>query len=71
MGLSEGDASKTPPKKKTTPIAVKALRPAPGWEDFTEGYKAKRYPLSDDYGASSETTENYNDDDEDEEEEEE
>ena len=61
VSLSEGDASKTPTKKKTTPRAVKALRPAPGWEDFTEGYKAKRYPLSDDYGASSEATADYDD----------
>ena len=61
ISLSEGDTSKTPVKKKTTPRAVKALRPAPGWEDFTEGYKAKRYPLSDDYGASSEATADYDD----------
>ena len=61
LSLSEGDKSKTPVKKKTTPRAVKALRPAPGWEDFTEGYKAKRYPLSDDYGASSESTADYDD----------
>ena len=67
VSYSEGDTSKTP-KRKTTPRAVKALRPAPGWEDFTEGYKAKRYPLSDDYGASSEATENYDDGEEEEEE---
>ena len=71
VSLSEGDASKTPAKKKkTTPRAVKALRPAPGWEDFTEGYKAKRYPLSDDYGASSEATADYDNYEDDEEEEE-
>ena len=63
VSFSEGDVSKTPKKKKTTPRSVKALRPAPGWEDFTEGYKAKRYPLSDDYGASSETTVDYEEDD--------
>ena len=32
--------------KKTTPRAVKALRPAPGWEDFTEGKKARRFLLT-------------------------
>ena len=68
VSLSDGDASKTSsasatttktPKRKTTPRAVKALRPAPGWEDFTDGYKSKRYPLTDNYAGSSEATENY------------
>ena len=69
VSWSDGDASKTSsasatttktfPKRKTTPRAVKALRPAPGWEDFTDGYKSKRYPLTDDYAGSSEATEQY------------
>ena len=76
VSLSDGDASTTSSgtttsKRKTTPRAVKALRPAPGWEDFTEGYKSKRYPLTDDYAGSSEATENYDDNEEEEEEEEE
>ena len=47
------------PKKKVTPRAVKALRPAPGWEDFTEGHKARRVllPKYDD----SDTTASYDD----------
>ena len=46
-------------KKKVTPRAVKALRPAPGWEDFTEGHKARRVllPKYDD----SDTTASYDD----------
>ena len=69
VSWSDGDASKTSSasatttksgaKRKTTPRAVKALRPAPGWEDFTDGYKSKRYPLTDDYAGSSEATEQY------------
>ena len=69
LSLSEGDTTKTTKKRKTTPRAVKRLRPAPGWEDFTEGYKSKRYPLTDEYGASSKATENYDEDEEEEDEE--
>ena len=67
VSVSEGDTAKTPKKRKTTPRAVKALRPAPGWEDFTEGYKSKRYPLTDDYAGSSEATEPYDGETDDEE----
>ena len=34
-------------KKKPTPKAVKRLRAAPGWEDFTEGKQLRRALLSD------------------------
>ena len=39
-GADDGAAG--PSKKKATPRALKALRPAPGWEDFTEGKKLRR-----------------------------
>ena len=36
------DGAAGPSKKKATPRAVKALRPAPGWEDFVEGKRLRR-----------------------------
>ena len=52
MGVSldndqEGAGTSKPPekKRKRTPRAVKALRAAPGWEDFTEGRKLRRQLL--------------------------
>ena len=48
MGVSldndeEGAGTSKPPekKRKRTPRAVKVLRAAPGWEDFTEGRKLR------------------------------
>ena len=40
-----GDGAAGPRKKKPTPRALKALRAAPGWEDFTEGNKLRRQLL--------------------------
>ena len=63
-----GAKSSSPQKrKKVTPRAVKALRPAPGWEDFTEGHKTRRIllPKYDD----SDTTASYDYDKEDDEDE--
>ena len=51
MGVSfdnDDDTKRAGPrkaKKKSTPRAVKALRPAPGWEDFTEGKQLRRLLL--------------------------
>ena len=69
VSVSDGNAPKGTPqsqsqtikKRKTTPKAVRALRPAPGWEDFTEGKKPRRVWLPR-YG-DSETTETYDEDD--------
>ena len=40
-------ATRQKKKKKPTPRAVKRLRAAPGWEDFTEGKQLRRALLSD------------------------
>ena len=40
-------ATRQKKKKKPTPKAVKRLRAAPGWEDFTEGKQLRRALLSD------------------------
>ena len=40
-------ATRQKKKKKPTPQAVKRLRAAPGWEDFTEGKQLRRALLSD------------------------
>ena len=47
-------------KKKVTPRAVKALRAAPGWEDFTEGRQVRRV-LMPKYDDSDATTNSYDD----------
>ena len=44
---SEDEGATRPKKKKPTPKAVKRLRAAPGWEDFTEGKQLRRALLSD------------------------
>ena len=44
---SEDEGATRQKKKKPTPKAVKRLRAAPGWEDFTEGKQLRRALLSD------------------------
>ena len=44
---SEDKGATRQKKKKPTPKAVKRLRAAPGWEDFTEGKQLRRALLSD------------------------
>ena len=43
----DASATRSQTKKKPTPKAVKRLRPAPGWEDWTEGKQLRRALLSD------------------------
>ena len=79
FSLSDGDAAKGKPSdqstgskstvkkkpaKRRTPRAVRRLRAAPGWEDFTEGRRPRRLLLPPNYDASEDTTETYNDDEE-------
>ena len=44
---SDDEGATRQKKKKPTPKAVKRLRAAPGWEDFTEGKQLRRALLSD------------------------
>ena len=44
---SDDEGATKQKKKKPTPKAVKRLRAAPGWEDFTEGKQLRRALLSD------------------------
>ena len=42
---SDDEGATRQKKKKPTPKAAKRLRPAPGWEDWTEGHKLRRHLL--------------------------